>query len=313
MPHRAIVASCFMRFSGHRPPTGHPTCPWVTLPVLGELPHGTWARREARIPLQCQPMFALGPWRVPQGQAWGEPRVAILRPYGSDLLFAQDPVLKWLLHLSRAVSTSALNLTTLIPFPRCFQRDNSVGTCKVLEWDESGSLPSQEAWKIPALADQPVSGCTSGVEPSLPAHHLCQLGWGGVCVRPGGDALVARARRQPRFQQREKHPLPPSLFLVRCLETDYSLGNISALQGRLRLKIETFAYFSTRPPSCTQEGRLSRSSVTQLSPLVQWFRVLEQRNQRLSQPGSRGAVGPQGGGQTQSSGASPILHLCVNR
>ena len=151
------------------------------------------------------------------------------------------------------------------------------------------------------------SGALLARTPPLPA------GWGGVCVRPGGDALVARARRQPRFQQREKHPLPPSLFLVRCLETDYSLGNISALQGRLRLKIETFAYFSTRPPSCTQEGRLSRSSVTQLSPLVQWFRVLEQRNQRLSQPGSRGAVGPQGGGQTQSSGASPILHLCVNR
>lgn len=303
MPHRAIVASYFMRFSGHRPPAGHPTCPWVTLSVLGELPHGTRARREACIPLQRQPMFTLGPWRVPQGQAWGEPRVAILRPYGSDLLFAQDPLLKWLLQLSRAVSTSALNLTTLIPFPRCFQRDNSVGTCKVLEWDESGSLPSQEAWKIPALADQPGSG-------SPPCLHTTPASWGGgVCVRPGGDALVARARRQPCFQQREKHPLPPSLFLVRCLETDYSLGNISALQSRLCLKIETFAYFSTRPPSCTQEGRLSRSSVTQLSPLVQWFRVLEQRNQRLSQPGSQGAVGPQGGGQTQSSRASPILHL----
>lgn len=158
-----------------------------------------------------------------------------------------------------------------------------MGIYEVLEWDKSGSPPSQEAWKILVLAGQPRSGCSreprapSLVEPSFPARHPHRLERGGrVCVRPGGDALAARACHQRCSQQREKRPFPLSLFLVKCLETDCYLGYISPPQSRLSLKIEAFAYLSTRPPSCTQEGRLSGSSVTELSPVVQCMhRVLE--------------------------------------
>lgn len=111
--------------------------------------------------------------------------------------------------------------------------------------------------------------------PFLPATPTGWRGGGRVCVRPGGDALAARACHQRCSQQREKRPFPLSLFLVKCLETDCYLGYISPPQSRLSLKIEAFAYLSTRPPSCTQEGRLSGSSVTELSPVVQWHRVLE--------------------------------------
>lgn len=161
-----------------------------------------------------------------------------------------------------------------------------MGTYEVLEWDKSGSPPSQEAWKILVLAGQQGSGCSRGALGAQPGGALLSCpppppaGEGGrVCVRPGGDALAARACRQCCSQQREKRPFPLSLFLVKCLETDCSLGYISPPQSRLSLKIEAFAYLSTRPPSCTQEGRLSGSSVTELSPVVQWHRVLEQRNQ----------------------------------
>lgn len=40
------------------------------------------------------------------------------------------------------VSTSALNVTTLIPFPRWWQRDNAAGTLESLEWDTL--IPFQE-------------------------------------------------------------------------------------------------------------------------------------------------------------------------
>lgn len=64
-------------------------------------------------------MFTLSPPPARTGLAGSETEVAILRPRGSWTSFvARDPLLKWLLQLSRAVSTSALNLTTLIPFPR---------------------------------------------------------------------------------------------------------------------------------------------------------------------------------------------------
>lgn len=40
------------------------------------------------------------------------------------------------------VSTSALNVTTLIPFPRWWQRDNAAGILESLEWDTL--IPFQE-------------------------------------------------------------------------------------------------------------------------------------------------------------------------
>lgn len=195
-----------------------------------------------------------------------------------------------------------------------------MGTCEVLEWDRSSSPPSQEGWKIPVLAGQPGLGWSSRVPGAQPGGALLSRplpppaggGGGCVCVRPGGDALAARARRQPRSQQREKRPFPCSLFLVKCLETDCSLGYISAPRSRLSLKIEAFAYLSTRPPSCTQEGRLSGSSVTQLSPVVQWLRVLEQRNQSSASQAPGGLWGLRvrcSLGEPRPP--SPILHLSI--